>query len=133
MSLIVLDDEPFDRLAYCAFSINVSFMFQDAHNAVLNFDDGASLFAVYDGHGGHEVAAYCAEHLPKFIKDIESYKKGDYIEALKQAFLGFDGSLTKPEIISILKELAGNKEDGASTGELFVHGPDLYYFVWSCQ
>lgn len=98
----------------------MSFLFQDAHNAVLNFEDGASLFAVYDGHGGHEVAAYCAEHLPKFIKELEAYKKGDVLEALKEAFLGFDSTLTKPEIISILKELAGNKEDGQSTGGLFV-------------
>lgn len=84
---------------------------EDAHNSVLNFDDGTSLFAVYDGHGGHEVAAYCAEHLPKFLKEIEAYKNGDIMGALKQAFLEFDNTLTKPEIIAVLKELAGNNDD----------------------
>ena len=28
---------------------------QDAHNSILDFEAGKSLFAVYDGHGGHEV------------------------------------------------------------------------------
>ncbi|XP_034251807.1 probable protein phosphatase CG10417 isoform X2 [Thrips palmi] len=90
---------------------------EDAHNAVLNFDDGTSLFAVYDGHGGHEVAAYCAENFPKFLKEVEEYKNGDFLEALKQAFLGFDNTLTKPEIISVLKMLANNKEEGQSSDE----------------
>lgn len=90
---------------------------EDAHNAVLNFDDGTSLFAVYDGHGGHEVAMYCAENFPKFLKEVEQYKNGDFLEALKQAFLGFDETLTKPEIISILKELANSKEEGESSDE----------------
>lgn len=90
---------------------------EDAHNAVLNFDDGTSFFAVYDGHGGHEVAAYCAEHLPKFLKNMDQYKKGEVIEALKQAFLGFDNTLTKPEVISVLKELAKSTEDGQSTDD----------------
>jgi len=28
---------------------------QDAHNCCLDFDENVSQFAVYDGHGGHEV------------------------------------------------------------------------------
>jgi protein phosphatase 1G len=53
------------------------FCFQDAHNAILKYDTDSSLFAVYDGHGGHEVAKYCAQRLPNFIKNNEDYQKGD--------------------------------------------------------
>jgi len=55
----------------------VMFCFQDAHNAILKYDTDSSLFAVYDGHGGHEVAKYCAQRLPNFIKNNEDYQKGE--------------------------------------------------------
>lgn len=82
---------------------------QDAHNCCLDFDEGVSLFAVYDGHGGHEVASYCSRRLPEFIKNTEAYKKGDIKQALIDAFLGFDATLTTPEVISVLKEIADAK------------------------
>lgn len=80
---------------------------EDAHNCCIDFDDNVSLFAVYDGHGGHEVATYCASNLPEFIKQTEAYKKGEIRQALIDAFLGFDATLEKPEVVSILKKLAG--------------------------
>ncbi|KZC07195.1 Protein phosphatase 1G [Dufourea novaeangliae] len=80
---------------------------EDAHNCCIDFDENVSLFAVYDGHGGHEVATYCASNLPEFIKQTEAYKNGDIRQALIDAFLGFDATLEKAEVVSILKELAG--------------------------
>ncbi|KYN29662.1 hypothetical protein ALC57_00925 [Trachymyrmex cornetzi] len=79
----------------------------DAHNCCIGFDENVSLFAVYDGHGGHEVATYCARNLPDFIKQTEAYKTSDIRQALIDAFLGFDETLTKPEVVNVLKELAG--------------------------
>jgi len=32
---------------------------EDAHITAVEFDTGLSLFAVFDGHGGCEVAKYC--------------------------------------------------------------------------
>ncbi|XP_018364411.1 PREDICTED: probable protein phosphatase CG10417 [Trachymyrmex cornetzi] len=80
---------------------------KDAHNCCIGFDENVSLFAVYDGHGGHEVATYCARNLPDFIKQTEAYKTSDIRQALIDAFLGFDETLTKPEVVNVLKELAG--------------------------
>ncbi|EDV59899.1 probable protein phosphatase CG10417 [Drosophila erecta] len=80
---------------------------EDAHNSILNFDNNTSFFAVYDGHGGAEVAQYCADKLPEFLKNLESYKDGQFEVALKEAFLGFDKTLLNPSIVGILKILAG--------------------------
>lgn len=82
---------------------------EDAHNCILSFDEKTSFFAVYDGHGGAEVATYCAEKLPEFLKELKSYKDGDFEQALKDAFLGFDATLLEEDIIDILKKLAGEK------------------------
>lgn len=75
-----------------------------------------SFFAVYDGHGGHEVAAYSAQHLPEYLKNCEAYKKGDFAQALKDAFLEFDATLTTPEVLAILKQIAKNKDGGQNSG-----------------
>ncbi|KAJ8976988.1 hypothetical protein NQ317_013989 [Molorchus minor] len=71
---------------------------EDAHNCILDFDTDTSYFAVYDGHGGHEVAQYCAQKLPQFIKDLQAYKDDDII-------------------IATLKEMAGEKEAEESDDE----------------
>jgi hypothetical protein len=82
----------------------------------LDYDTDTSFFAVYDGHGGQEVAAYSAQHLPKYLKNCEAYKKGDYAQALKDAFLEFDAALTTPEVLAILKQIAKNKDGGQNSG-----------------
>lgn len=87
------------------------FPLQDAHNCILDFDGGASLFAVYDGHGGKEVAEYTSQKLPDFIKQSEAYIAGDYEKGLKDAFLKFDATLKEPAVVEILKEIANLKKD----------------------
>lgn len=62
---------------------------------------------MYDGHGGAEVATYCSQKLPDFIKNIEAYKNGEYVKALEDAFLSFDATIATKEVMDILKELAG--------------------------
>ncbi|XP_014281379.1 protein phosphatase ppm-1.G isoform X2 [Halyomorpha halys] len=82
---------------------------EDAHNCCLEFDSEVSLFAVYDGHGGAEVAEYASKHLPNKIKETEAYKKGDYENALKNAFLEFDATLVTDSVLEELKSIAGSK------------------------
>lgn len=80
---------------------------------MLDFDKNASFFAVYDGHGGAEVALYCAQNLPKFLKIHDEYKKGNYERALQLAFIDFDGTLVQETIIEELKKLipVGNSRE----------------------
>lgn len=83
---------------------------EDAHNVIIDFDENKSLFAVYDGHGGSEVAVYTSQHLPEFIKKTEQFKKGNYKQALIDAFMEFDESLIKDEVMAILKTLKKENE-----------------------
>lgn len=83
---------------------------EDAHNVIIDFDENKSLFAVYDGHGGSEVAVYTSQHLPEFIKNTEEFKKGNYKQALIDAFMEFDESLIKDEVMAILKNLKKETE-----------------------
>uniref|UniRef100_A0A8D8YI62 protein-serine/threonine phosphatase n=1 Tax=Cacopsylla melanoneura TaxID=428564 RepID=A0A8D8YI62_9HEMI len=83
---------------------------EDAHNVIIDFDEKKSLFAVYDGHGGSEVAIYTSKHLPRFIKNTEEFKKGNYKQALIDAFMEFDENLIKDEVMAILKDLKKENE-----------------------
>jgi len=79
---------------------------EDAHSCMTNFDDkGSSLFGVFDGHGGKEVADYCAQNLHRFLLDSEAYSEGDVKKALKEAFMNIDEALTTEEVIQELKGL----------------------------
>merc|ERR1719312_341672 len=84
---------------------------EDAHNAILDFDTNSSLFAVYDGHGGHEVAVYTAKHLPNFIKKNSLYLKGQIDEAMVESFVEFDRTITSAEVVAELKKIVGSKGD----------------------
>ncbi|CAG9831927.1 unnamed protein product [Diabrotica balteata] len=90
---------------------------EDAHNHILDFDTNTSLFAVYDGHGGHEVAQYCSQKLPQFIKDTQAYKDGDIMQALIQGFLEFDATIPTKDVVAVLKEIAGEKEGDEESDE----------------
>lgn len=93
-------------------------IFQDAHICSLNFDKSTALFAVFDGHGGAEVALYCSKKLPEFLKNTDAYKKSEYEQALKDAFLGFDTTLVDEVIIKELKELMpADKLDGETESD----------------
>lgn len=87
---------------------------EDSHNCIPDFDPGTetSYFAVYDGHGGAEVAQYCSAKLPDYLKSTLEYKDGQLADALQQAFLGFDATLRDDKVIKELKALAGVDDEG---------------------
>ena len=77
----------------------------------MNYDDYSSLFAVYDGHGGHEVAAYTAKKLPNYIKCRKDYRMGNIEQGLTEAFVEFDRTLTEQSVVRELRIIAGKEVD----------------------
>ncbi|CAL8353140.1 unnamed protein product [Merluccius merluccius] len=84
---------------------------EDAHNCIPELDSETAMFAVYDGHGGEEVALYCSKYLPDIIKEQKTYKDGKLQKALEEAFLAVDGRMTTEEVIKELVQIAGRPTD----------------------
>jgi len=91
---------------------------EDAHSVILE-EDGTSFVAVFDGHGGKEVAAFCARHMWDELKNSDQFKAGDISGAIKYAFLRLDELLganaAQLELRAILAEEetqeSNNKEE----------------------
>ncbi|XP_052006430.1 protein phosphatase 1G-like [Xyrauchen texanus] len=83
---------------------------EDAHNCIPELDDETAMFAVYDGHGGEEVALYCSKYLPDIIKEQKTYKDGKLQKALEDAFLALDSRITTEEVIKELVQIAGRPQ-----------------------
>ena len=62
---------------------------EDAHIAELELEVSKkiSLFGVFDGHGGREVAAYCKSHFTGIVRDNDNFKKEVWEDCLRESFL----------------------------------------------
>ncbi|XP_059612157.1 probable protein phosphatase 2C T23F11.1 [Phlebotomus argentipes] len=80
---------------------------EDSHTHILSLPDDpeAAFFAVYDGHGGANVAQYAGKHLHKFIVKRPEYEENPG-EAMKQAFLDIDDAMLKDE--KLREQMAGS-------------------------
>lgn len=82
---------------------------EDAHIFECDFESDASLFAIFDGHGGAEVAKFVEHKFGLELKRSEHYASGNYPEALRKTFLRMDELLSTSEG---QKELMRFKEKG---------------------
>jgi protein phosphatase 1G len=99
-------EENGDAVSYGSSSVQGWRVYQeDAHIAIINFDSNSSLFAVFDGHNGPEVALYASKHLPQIILNNKQYKEGNIELALQEVFLTFDESLLLKEVNDELKNI----------------------------
>ena len=69
---------------------------EDAHIMAPDFVPGLSLFAVFDGHGGCEVAKYCDQFFVPLLMDDEEFMKKNYKTALENTFVKIDRQLITP-------------------------------------
>lgn len=81
---------------------------EDAHTHILSLpeDKEASFFAVYDGHGGANVAQYAGCKAHEKIVNTAAYKKGDIENALRTGFMSIDEDMLKDETMK--DDLAGS-------------------------
>ena len=83
---------------------------EDAHSTILDLLAGSdeaknhasqlSFFGVFDGHGGDKVALFSGEHLHEIVKKQETFKKGNYEQALKDGFLATDRAILNGKFTS---------------------------------
>jgi len=104
---------------------------EDSHVANAKFmgDEQKSLFGVFDGHGGREVAVFCQNHYEDILeKDKKMIDSGEHKEWLRKSFLNVDDELReekgqnelgdlrrqkppkKPAILNILGEATGKQK-----------------------
>jgi hypothetical protein len=77
---------------------------EDAHIINENIDgQNTGLFAVFDGHGGIEIAKFCELHFVDCLVSSELYKSKDYPKALEETFLKMDDLIrqSKEELMQI--------------------------------
>lgn len=78
---------------------------EDAHCAVLDLltpkteeekkvhPSRLSFFGVFDGHGGDKVAQFAGKHIYDILKKQDTFKAGNYEQALKDTFLATDRAI----------------------------------------
>lgn len=78
---------------------------EDAHTAVLDLvasnpelsgkehTSKLSFFGVYDGHGGEKVALFAGDHIHNIIAKQDTFKAGNYEQAMKDGFLATDRAI----------------------------------------
>ena len=77
---------------------------EDAHTTVLDLlasnptaakqhPSKISFFGVFDGHGGEKVAGFAGEHIHNIVANQDTFKSGNYEQALKDGFLATDRAI----------------------------------------
>ncbi|KAG0742574.1 hypothetical protein G6F62_005351 [Rhizopus arrhizus] len=69
---------------------------EDAHTVITSYQStGASLFAVFDGHGGSKVASYSEKELYKKIMNSPAFYKARYRDAIRCGYYAIDEDLRR--------------------------------------
>jgi serine/threonine protein phosphatase PrpC len=77
--------------------------------------DSFSLFGVFDGHGGHEVAQFVERHFVKSLEKNANFRRNDLERALTENFIGMDQLLLAPAGRDEIKRLMTAENAGAES------------------
>ena len=83
---------------------------EDAHIHNLDLGDGNSLFAIFDGHGGEQVAMFCERYIPEVLLANQEYQNKNYQKALEETFVEVDYMLLSEEGYEKMKMLLIEKK-----------------------
>lgn len=89
---------------------------EDAHISNPQLTPETSLFAVFDGHGGAEIARFCEKYFPIELLKNQNFIKGDYKVALEETFLKMDQLLMSVDGADLLKEFRLDTESTSFAG-----------------
>lgn len=87
---------------------------EDSH--VMYHEDAFTFFAVFDGHGGSEVAKYAAKNVIGVFKGTDHYKAGNIKDALIETFLKLDENMLKEAGQKELREYKDNPDGEMMAG-----------------
>lgn len=103
---------------------------EDAHIILPHFTQDYSLFAIFDGHGGKEVATFCSIYFPKELQQNAHFLQGNFKKALEETFLKMDEILSSSQGQQILKDLGDDKSNyrniGCTANVVLISKKDLY-------
>lgn len=93
---------------------------EDAHLAMPNFQHHTSLFGVFDGHNGPEVARLVANYFPVFLMKNANYCHGNIERSLSEVFLQIDEYLLSKEANDIMTsyQVTDVNSSGSSKSQL---------------
>lgn len=63
---------------------------EDAHICHTDIEEEVHLFAVFDGHGGSEVAKFCEKYFVETLLKNQEFKKKNYEQALRETYEEMD-------------------------------------------
>lgn len=93
---------------------------EDAHICEPDIGNGVSIFGVFDGHGGREVALYVKNHFVEILKKTPAFGCGKYGDALKETCIQIDEQLKTTEGRKELADISKKMHKFIS----FFAGPD---------
>mmetsp|Transcript_9431 Transcript_9431/g.28369 ORF Transcript_9431/g.28369 Transcript_9431/m.28369 type:complete len:793 (-) Transcript_9431:419-2797(-) len=91
---------------------------EDAHLAKLGLegDPNAGVFAVFDGHCGHEVSRFAARYLAGQLEKTQGWGEGDIPRGLRDTYLRLDQALLHLETQPFLRGVALRADKAAERG-----------------